>query len=122
MKRYNIHVEAKPKTSPVKVNTSIEQFGKAIVEYQGIAKFEENGKEFKVNITMYNTTCSMMIQMLAGGNIKPTDLVPELGGTTVSEFFTKKFIVPMVDQMANEDPNLGTKWLEKIDKLKNRNT
>ena len=47
MKRFNIHVEAKPKTSPIKVNTSIEQFGKAIVEYQGIAKFEENGKEFK---------------------------------------------------------------------------
>ena len=38
---------------------------------------------------MYNTTCSMMIQMLAGGNIKPTDLVPELGGATVSEFFAK---------------------------------
>ena len=118
MKRYDIQVEAKPKTPPAKAKTNIDAFGKAIVEYQGVAKFEAGEKEFKTNITMYNTTCAMMVQKLAGGNVQPSDLVPELGGVTVAEYFTQTFIIPMVNQMSKADPNLNAKWLEKLNVLK----
>ena len=49
-------VEAKPKSSPAKAKTNIQEFGKAIVEYQAVSTFEVDGKEFKTNLTMYNTT------------------------------------------------------------------
>ena len=61
--RYNIEFIPKEKAKPGIAKTNIEMIDNVLVDYQGITTFESDEKEFKANVTMYNSD-----------NCKSTDL------------------------------------------------
>lgn len=68
----------------LKANVHI--FGEAVIEWQGQVKFEVEGKEFEVYMTMYNSKSSTHIQKHGVEKPKPSDPVSELEGITVAKY------------------------------------
>ena len=89
-----------------------------LVEYQSIIKFRVKGKSFAINLTMYNTDCSVQIQKYGGGEIKPSDPVPELENLTVAQYFGHEILIPLVKQINKNMSELNEHWKDQYKTMK----
>ena len=87
-------------------------FGNAIAEKQGEAFFKVNENEFSVNYTLYNTgTCNIFLQ-------KSPNVFPELGKKTVAEYFATQIMVPMLNEIIEDNADLNKTAVDQLTVLK----